>query len=216
MTAAGQDGVRSEPDPGRCWVPLTANKLNGIWSTSPRGNGKGCFPLVFSELPIHASNQWRRKISRIARWSPQNISLKKKGIVVRRLPGVFPERIGIRELALCHRRTSYVYRLKSHTKRLLIKRNGKCFSFTAFLKCTLFLVPVIYLQTALSNLISCAPLQKWKSFSRAPEKHFLTDLLMSVMSISMLSFIVFEKAGPVHSCWASKSLTPVWTPGEYF
>lgn len=125
-------------------------------STSPLGNGKGCFTLVFSQLPVHASNQWHWKINRDSTVKSTKYFTKTKFSVVRRLSGVFPERNEMRQLGMCHRRISYVYTSWRFILRdfILIKGNLKCFSITAFLKCTLFLVPLLLkLQVALSNLI---------------------------------------------------------------
>lgn len=132
-------------------------------STSPLGNRKGCFTLGFSQLPVHVSNQWRRKINRYSIRKPTKYFTKPKFSIMRLCGVFFLERNGMRELGICHRKISYVCTSWRFIwgDFILIKWKLKAFGTTAFLKCTLFLVPLlIHLQVALSNLIFPL-LQKW-------------------------------------------------------
>ena len=136
-------------------------------SAGPLGNGKGCFTLIFSQLAVHASNQWHRKINRESIVKSTKYFTTAKVSLIRRLSDAFPERNEMREPGMCHRRISYVCTSWRFIVRdfILIKQNLKCFGITAVLKCTLFLVLLlIYLQVALSNLIFSPPSETMDSF----------------------------------------------------
>lgn len=79
-------------------------------STSPLGNRKGCFTLGFLQLPVHASNQWHRKINRYSIRKPTKYFTKPKFSIMRLCGVFFLERNGMRELGM--------YKLKIHMRRL--------------------------------------------------------------------------------------------------
>lgn len=138
-------------------------------STGPPGNGNGCSVLVLLQLPAHTSNQCHSKINRDIMGSSTKYFTTAKFSIIRRFSGCFSRKEWneMRELGMCHRRVFYVGTSWRFTLREIIlkKWNLKCFCITAFLKCTLFLVPsLIYLQVALSNLIISTPLEIMNSF----------------------------------------------------
>lgn len=76
-------------------------------SIRPQGNRKGYFTSICSQLPIHASQQWHRKINRESTWKSTKYFTGGKCRIIRRLSGVFQGR-KVMVTGLCSRRFSYV------------------------------------------------------------------------------------------------------------